>query len=314
MSNMKTTTIFKMTVLFLIVLSVVSCKGNKGGLDNQESDTMMVAKDSIPFVLKHLDVDKKKVMAYVTCSEHMVDSLLSIADTAYSKTGSYGLEDLGMDNKEYNKWITKDYKDTISIVIALFDSYASMVNSGMDEANAYFVWHEVARLQMKHFYEKTGGKWQEPNSYEKLFRVIDGVMGTYSCGTQADMNMAAWRSVMPVDYRLIEAYKQLVDLCNDKETTKLIHDDYMYTLTTYRAHRDGIDEWYSDLPREQGTLFEWLLRSKLENINLLIKNYKRGKIDNNTVKKNLQEHLCLANKRLVKLTKEFLDRERDDFR
>ena len=38
---------------------------------------------------------------------------------------------------------------------------------------------------------------------EELFRVIAGVMGTYGCGTQADMNMAAWRSVMPVDYRLI---------------------------------------------------------------------------------------------------------------
>ena len=49
---MKTTTIFNMTVLFLIVLSVVSCKGNKGGLDNKESDMVMVAKDSIPFVLK----------------------------------------------------------------------------------------------------------------------------------------------------------------------------------------------------------------------------------------------------------------------
>ena len=54
MNNMKTTAIFKMSVLFLFVLSVVSCKGNKGGLDNQESDTVMVAKDSIPFVLKHL--------------------------------------------------------------------------------------------------------------------------------------------------------------------------------------------------------------------------------------------------------------------
>ena len=64
MSNMKTTTIFKMTVLFLFVLSAVSCKGDKGGLDNQESDTAMVANDSIPFVLKHLDVDKKKVMAF----------------------------------------------------------------------------------------------------------------------------------------------------------------------------------------------------------------------------------------------------------
>ena len=72
---MKTTTIPKMSVLFLFVLSVVSCKGNKGGLDNQESDTVMVAKDSIPFVLKHLDVDKKKVMAYVTCSEQTQSTL-----------------------------------------------------------------------------------------------------------------------------------------------------------------------------------------------------------------------------------------------
>ena len=311
---MKTASIFKMTMLFLIVFSVVACKGNKSGADNQESDTVTVANDSIPFILKHLDVDKKKVMAYVTCSEQTIDSLLAIADTAYSKTYSYSLEDLGMDNKEYNKWITKDYKDSISIVIALFDSYASMVNSGMDEASASFVWHEVARQQMKHFYVETGGEWQEPDSYEKLFHVIDGVMRSYDGGGQADINMVAWRSVMPVDYRLIEAYKQLADLCNDKETTKLIHDDYMYTLTTYRAHRESIDEWYSDLPREQGTLFEWLLRSKLENINLLIKNYKREKIDNNAVKKNLQEHLCLANKRQVKLTKDFLDRERDDFR
>ena len=276
---MKTTTVFKMTVLFLIVISVVSCKGNKSGLNNRESDTVMVAKDSIPFVLKHLDVDKKKVMAYVTCSEHTVDSLLSIADTAYSKTGSYGLEDLGMDNKEYNKWITKDYKDTISIVIALFDSYASMVNSGMDEANASFVWHEVARLLMKHFYEKTDGEWQEPNSYEKLFRVIDGIMGTYGCGTQTDMNMAAWRSVMPVDYRLIEAYKQLAGLCNDRSMVKLIHDDYMFTLTTYREHREGIDEWYSDLPREQGVLFNWLLEVKLNNIKRLSKELLDKTID-----------------------------------
>ena len=219
-----------------------------------------------------------------------------------------------MDNKEYNKWITKDYKDSISIVIALFDSYASMVNSGMDEASASFVWHEVARQQMKHFYVETGGEWQEPDSYEKLFHVIDGVMRSYDGGGQADINMVAWRSVMLIDYRLIEAYKQLVGLCNDRAMVKLIHDDYMYTLTTYRAHSEAIEECYSDLPREQGELFKWLLSSKLENVNLLIKNYKRGKIGSNAVKKNLQEHLCLANKRLVKLTKDFLDRKRDDFR
>lgn len=310
---MKTTTVFKMTVLFLIVISVVSCKGNKSGLNNRESDTVMVAKDSIPFVLKHLDVDKKKVMAYVTCSEHTVDSLLSIADTAYSKTGSYSLEDLGMDNEEYNKWITKDYKDTISIVIALFYSYASMVNSGMDEASASFVWHEVARLQMKHFYEKTDGEWQEPNSYEKLFRVIDGIMGTYGCGTQTDMNMAAWRSVMPVDYRLIETYKQLAGLCNDRSMVKLIHDDYMFTLTTYREHREGIDEWYSDLPREQGVLFNWLLEVKLNNIRRLVNGYQKGKIGIQDVKKNLMEHMCIADNKSKRLSKELLDKTIDEF-
>lgn len=252
-------------------------------------------------------------MAYVTCSEHTVDSLLSIADTAYSKTGSYSLEDLGMDNEEYNKWITKDYKDTISIVIALFYSYASMVNSGMDEASASFVWHEVARLQMKHFYEKTDGEWQEPNSYEKLFRVIDGIMGTYGCGTQTDMNMAAWRSVMPVDYRLIEAYKQLAGLCNDWSMVKLIHDDYMFTLTTYREHREGIDEWYSDLPREQGVLFNWLLEVKLNNIRRLVNGYQKGKIGIEAVKKNLMEHMCIADNKSKRLSKELLDKTRDEF-
>ena len=39
--------------------------------------------------------------------------------------------------------------------------------------------------------------------------------------------------------------------------------------------------------------------------------YKEKNMNN---EKNLQEQLCLTNKRLVKLTKDFLDRERDDFR
>ena len=310
---MKTTSLLKMSVLLLAALSVVACTGNKSGEGNQVADTVNVAKDCTQFVLKHLGVEKKKVMAYVICSEQMVDSLLAIADTVYSKADNYNLMYLDLENIDYNKWIAKDYKDTIPIVIALFDSYASMVNSGMDEANASFVWHEVARLQMKHFYEKAGGEWKEPIGYEKLFHVTDGIIGIYGCGSQADMNVAAWRSVMPTDYRLIEAYKQLADLCNDKSMAQFIHDDYMYTLTTYREHRESIDERYSDLPREQGVLFECLLSGKLDNVNHLIKSYKKGKIGNDAVKKNLQEHLLFANKDTVKLTKDFLDRARNDF-
>ena len=311
---MKTTSIFKLAAFFLVILFAFACKGNKSGEKNQKTDTVMVAKDSIPFVLKHLDVDMKRIMPYVTCSEQAVDSLLAIADTVYSNTESYKIEDFEMGTESYNEGLKTDYNDTIPTIVALFDSCSRITTAGTDEANASFVWQEVAQAQMKHFFESTGGEWKEPNGYEKLFKVVDGMMATYSCGNQPDMNGAAWRSVMPVDYRLIEVYKQLADLCNDRSVVKLIHDDYMYTLTTYRQHRDGIDEWYSDLPREQGTLFEWLLSIKLENVNLLIKNYKKGKIGSNAVKKNLQEHLCLANKRLVRLTKDFLDRERDDFR
>lgn len=311
---MKAINIYKTSVVLLTFASITACSVNNNKKNIQENGTLMETKGKSQFALKRLSVDKKRIMPYVTCSEQAVDSLLAIADTVYSNTGNYKIEDMEMGTESYNDGLKTTYNDTIPIIVALFDSYARITNAGMDEVNASFVWHEVARMQMKHFFETTGGKWGESNGYEKLFKVVDGMMATYSCGNQPDMNGAAWRSVMPVDYRLIEAYKQLADLCNDKETTKLIHDDYMYTLTTYRAHRESIDEWYSDRPREQGTLFEWLLRSKLENINLLIKNYKKGKIDNNTVKKNLQEHLCLANKRLVRLAKDFLDRERDEFR
>lgn len=309
---MKATNIYKTAIVLLAFASITACNANKKNA--QENGTLMETNSKSQFALKHLGVDKKRIMPYVTCSEQAVDSLLAIADTVYSNTGNYKIEDMEMGTESCNDGLKTTYNDTIPTIVALFYSSSRIINAGQDEANASFVWHEVARMQMKHFFESTGGKWQEPDCQEKLFKVVDGMMATYSCGNQPDMKVAAWRSIMPVDYRLIEAYKQLADLCNDKETTKLIHDDYMYTLTTYRAHSDGIDEWYSDLPREQGTLFEWLLRSKLENINLLIKNYKRGKIDNNTVKKNLQEHLCIANKRQVKLTKDFLDRERGDFR
>ena len=311
---MKATNIYKTAVVLLVFASITACSVNNNKKNIHENGTLMEPKGKSQFALKRLSVDKKRIMPYVTCSEQAVDSLLAIADIVYSNTGNYKIEDMEMGTESYNDGLKTTYNDTIPTIVALFYSNARIINAGQDEANASFVWHEVARMQMKHFFESTGGKWQEPDCQEILFKVVDGMMATYSCGNQPDMNVAAWRSIMPVDYRLIEAYKQLADLCNDKETTKVIHDDYMYTRNTYRAHRASIDEWYSDLPREQGTLFEWLLRSKLENINLLIKNYKRGKIDNNAVKKNLQEHLCRANKRLVKLTKGFLDRERDDFR
>ncbi len=308
------TTIYMIATMFVCVMSITACKGNKGQQIYNGSDSVMVNKDSTHLVLKHLNVDKRMVMPYVTCSEQTVDSLLAIADTVYSNTGNYKLEDLEMGTKDYNKYLKEDYNDTIPIIVALFDSYSRMTNFGKDEANASFVWHEVAKQQMKQFYDSTGSEWKEPDGYEKLFHVVDGIMNVYYGGNQSDMNGAAWRSVMPTDYRLIEAYKRLADLCNDKTITKLIHDDYMYTLTTYYEHREAIDEWYSDLPREQGVLFNWLLEIKLNNIKKLVNGFKKGKLGNNAVKKNLKEHLCIADNKRMRLTKELLDKTRDEFR
>lgn len=307
-------TIYMIVTKLIFSMSIVACKGGKSERDAKESDSVIANSDSSHFVLKHLDVDKQKITPYVICSEQTVDSLLAIADTVYSKTESYKLEDLHLGTEFYNKELNKAYNDTIPTVIALISSYASMVNSGMDEADAAFVWHEVAKLQMKHFYETTGGKWKAPDGYEMLFHVIDGIMNVYSGGNQPNMNSAAWHSVMPTDYRLIESYKQLADLCNDREIVKLIHDDYMFTLTTYREHREGIDEWYSDLPREQGVLFNWLLEVKLNNIRRLVNGYKKGKLGICAVKKNLREHMCIAGNKSKRLSKELLDKTRDEFR
>lgn len=72
---MKTTSTFNLALFLLVILSTFACKGHKSGENNQTTDTVMVAKDCTQFVLKHLDVDKKKVMPYVTCSEQTIDSL-----------------------------------------------------------------------------------------------------------------------------------------------------------------------------------------------------------------------------------------------
>ena len=318
---MKTTTFLQTIACTMLALSIAACKGHKSEADTPASDSTIVSPNatdsasSAPFVLKHLNVDKKRVMPYVICSEQTVDSLLAIADTVFSKTDTYKLENLGMENEDYNKWIIQEHKDTVTTAIALFDSYASMVNSGMDEANASFVWHEVARQQMKHFCEETGGEWKEPASPEKLLLVIRKITQAYEGGSQADINMSAWRAAMPIDYRLIEAYKQLADLCHEKSMAKLIHDDYMHMLTTFREYCDSIDEerHYSDLPRQQGMLFQWLLESKRENINQLIRNHKKGTIGLNAIRKNLQEHHCMDNHKILRLTKSLLDKEFDKF-
>ena len=295
-------TTYKIAALILAAFSISACKQSKNAQSESERENVVAPNDSTPLTMKHLAVDKQRIMPYVTCSEQTVDSLLAIADTVYSQTDAYKLADLDMGTADTNDDIQNDYNDTTTVVLALFDSYARIVNSGTNEADAAFVWHEVAKAQMKAFYENIGSEWEEPKGYEAIFGVANGMMGVYESGNQRDMNIAAWRSIMPIDYRLIEAYKRLSDVCGNAEVVQLVHDDYMHTLKTFRDYCASFDTWYSDLPREQGETFQYLLDAKQEYVQGLVAKYKKGYIGKRMVLKCLKEHRIHWCNKDVKLT------------
>ena len=160
---MKATNIYKTAVVLLVFASITACSVNNNKKNIHENGTLMETKGKSQFALKRLSVDKKRIMPYVTCSDQAVDSLLAIADIVYSNTGNYKIEDMEMGTESYNDGLKTTYNDTIPTIVALFYSNARIINAGQDEANASFVWYEVARMQMEHFFESTGGKWQEPD-------------------------------------------------------------------------------------------------------------------------------------------------------
>ena len=303
----KTVAVFcKTAVVFFAAVIMAACNGNRSASRMGGCDTVS-ADGGAAFVLGHMAVDKRRVMPYVTCTGQTVDSLLAIADTVCSQAGTRRLADLDMGTESQNASIAKCYGDTISVVLSLFSSYARMVNSGFDEADAAFVWHEVARTQMRQFYSSTGGEWHEPQGSEAVFGVIDGMMGRYGGGTQQDMNLAAWRSAMPVDYRLIEAYKRLDDLCGSTSVVRLVHDDYAHMLKTFRAYCSSVDEWYSDLPREQGEMFRLMLQFKLKLVQRLVYRRGKGRIGNSAVEHSLREHRIIWFGKDVRLTVDLLN-------
>lgn len=310
---MKTPIEYKFAAMFLLLMSLTTCKGHKSKLPNNASDSTVVANKKAPIVLKHLGVDKQKLLPYVTCSEAAVDSLLAIADTIYSRTNQYQIEDWEMDTNN-NAQAKTIYKDTIPTILALYDTYSQLSIPGVDVASASFVWHEVAQQQMKNFYEATGSQWHEPTCSKKFFKAINGMLEVYGGGNQYEINRVASCATMPIDYQLIGTYKQLADLCKDKEVYTLVHDDYLYTLTVTRMFNNSIEDTYSDLPHELSDQFIWLLQSKLRNTNMLVDNYKKGKINKAAVIKELKQHICIVNNKKEKLTTEVLERTRDNFR
>lgn len=150
--------------MLLITLGLAACKDNKKALDEGADTAATTNNNSSSFVLKHLKVNRNRIMQHITCTEQTVDSLLAIDDTIYSRTDTYQLDYLHMGDEYINTDIQQLYNDTIPIAIAILDTHTKLTQSGADKADASFIWHEAAKTLMKEFYKTSEGIWTEPDS------------------------------------------------------------------------------------------------------------------------------------------------------
>lgn len=279
--------------LALLAAGLCSCQKKGGKVANSPSATSTT-----------LEVNDSIVMKYVTCPKSTIDTLIAKGDSVYAQTNKYSLEDLGFGNKEYNKCLTEFYGDTIPVAVSICDTYDIITSNSEDnETNASFIWHEVAKMQLTRFLGKDGHEVTE-DDINKAICVMSRIFDYYSGGAQYEMNMSAARQLLIADYRLLDAYKRLMDEHFSVEIKKLVHADYKYLLDTcrkymeYRYERDH----YSDLPRELRSMFYRILMAKAVSINHLVKTAA----DEQTVVNNLKEHLCSEDGKSFKLTYDIL--------
>lgn len=286
--------------IVLLVLGLCSCHGNSGKLAGDSSAT-----------ISSLGVNDTLVMKYVTCSKITIDTLFAKGDSVYAQTNKYSIENLGLDNEEYNKWLVVSYGDTIPVIVSIYDTYDRITGCGEDfDTNASFIWHEVAKMQITKFIQKDGRKATKED-IDKVFNVVDGILSYYAGGTQYEMNMVAARWLLVADYRLLDAYKQLMDCYPSAEIRKLVHKDYKYMFDTGRKYMQSRYERdrYSDLPRELRCMFYDILTAKTASINRLIET----RASEQMVVKNLCEHNCLENGKSFKLTYNMLENYSRDY-
>lgn len=286
--------------LSVITFCLCACQGQRGNgqVDGNVSDT-----------IDYGEVNDSLVMKYISCPKSIVDTLLDKGDSIYLHANEYILEFLGLDNEEYNRRLVAKYGDTIPAIVSIYESYDLLTSYGEDEVCASFVWQEVAKTHIYRFL-KHGSKTVVSKDYAKFFHVIDDIMDYYSGGTQRDMTIAARRLILVADYHLIEAYKHLMDLYDDHEIKKLVHEDYRYVLKTYREYVDFRYEQftYSDLLRQLNCLLYGVLNAKAASINNLIKRHAGIK----TVMNNLRGHYCQLDNKMFKLTFMSLEEEKWD--
>lgn len=266
----------KKILLTLAVLAACMCSCTRESAQGAEAQ---VVTDS-------LGLNDSVVMPYVECSPNAVARCFAIGDSVYARTGKYTLEDLGYCDDDRNEYLMKTYGDTVAVVVSLYDSYdrITLIDT-IDEVDAALVWHQVAKAQMLRFLNKGG-------DVEHVLYVAERLAGSYSCGTQGDMTMSAYRMVTVADYRLLDAYKRLIDCYPSAEVKQLAREDYRFVLERFRNYEDlrYEEESYSDLSRELQCIFYQVLMSKADALNALL----QGNAAEAEVLKNLRDHTCLV--------------------
>ncbi|MGM9869999.1 MAG: hypothetical protein ACI30R_10315 [Sodaliphilus sp.] len=246
-----------------------------------------------------LGLNDSVVRKYVACPESVASSLIAVGDTVYAHTGAYTLDDLGLRNERYNRWLSDTYTDTIPVAVSLFDSYDQITCSELaSEADVSFIWHEVAKAQIIRFLQKKGH--EDAAGIDKVLEVAEQMVDYYSAGNEGEMTIAAARKVVIADYRLIDAYKQLMDRYADVEVKRLAREDYEFVMDMCRKYSEmrHQKDHYSDLEHELRCAFYEVLRTKAAAIHKLL-------ADNATLQaviQNLSEHTCVVGKQSVNLS------------
>ena len=228
----------------------------------------------------------ERIRHYVFCPTDTIRMMLDSADSVRTLFKDGILDNLNFVNELYNEDINRHYKHLIPSMVQLYATYDVITCFPTDEANAAFVWREMAQCQIADFYKKEDVTDDEINAY---FNDIDKILSVYEAGSQHDMNNAAYRRVLMADFRLITAYKNLYTTCNEPLLLPFIHNSYCYIFQLFQTYCDQIAGSWSDLPRQLACV-EYALITKMQHIvEQLLEEYERGNITTADILSTLAE-------------------------
>lgn len=248
------TNLIKKSARILPLLAVILCASCNNTPANTGEKTD--AGEQKRTVEQSQQVDCSAIMQYVNCPADTVRQMLAVGDSIFQMRSNLTIDMLGMGYPEQHEWMEKQYGDTIPLIVSLFASYDAITTRDSNVVNSVFVWHDVVNKQVASYMDKPLATRED---VEQIFHTIDEILEDFGGGTQPDMNNAAWRWVMVADYRLVDAYKKLIDAYPEEDLVGPVQHSYQQVMDSYEYYCDHLTEHYSDLPRELGCLMADLM-------------------------------------------------------